>query len=90
MNKPLQIENNSVNPKKQVHSRPERVIAPDISVKVVESEKDHSITFGFNEEDYLALLKWMADVLRFIKSQDAVIDTYESDVEFYNGLGTED
>lgn len=56
--------------------RPNPVLPADINLRVILYED--SVYFAFEEKSYLALSNWLSDILRFIKQQNAIIETYEA------------
>ena len=42
------------------------------------------VFYGFDENDYLDFAQWLQDALRYIKSQNAVVDAYENEALAHN------
>lgn len=79
-------------PPRQIHQRPQPVLAPQISLVVITPERTQKWNeqieagdkapyafFGYSEDQYLDFAKWLQDVLRFIRSQNSVIEAYEQE-----------
>ena len=90
VNQPAQIE-------RSTYARPSGVAAPDISSivitpdraaewnkQVAAGERAPYVIFGHDEQNYLTFSQWLQDVLRYIKSQNAIIAAYENDAQQHN------
>ena len=69
------------------YPRPTGLIVPKINLVVVTPDTmsdTPGVYFGFTEDNYLSFSQWLQDVLAHIKSQNAIIESYEKDVTDYN------
>lgn len=80
-----------------MYQRPAGVISPTVKVIVVtpnrtdkwnkeiaKGDRQPYVVFGYDEKDYLTFSQWLQDVLRYVRSQNAVIEAYEKDAKRHN------
>lgn len=95
--KPLEVVNKPAQIERPIYPRPSGVIAPNVDPIVVTPERTEQwnqevregkrppyVIIGYDEQDYLTFAQWMQELLRYIKSQNAVIDTYENEARQHN------
>lgn len=93
----LEVKTSEVHIERQIYQKPAGVIAPKIKIavvtpnradgwnkKIAQGRKAPYVIFGYTEKDYLTFSQWLNDVLRYIKSQNAVIQAYEKEADHYN------
>lgn len=93
----LEVKTEAAKIERQIYQKPAGVISPDIKVIVVtpnradewnkeiaKGDKQPYVIFGYDEKDYLTFSQWLQDVLRYIKSQNAVIEAYEKEAKRHN------
>lgn len=97
LQKKLEVKTSTVKVEKQIHQKPASVVPPKLKVvvltpertakwnkQVVKGEIQPYAIFGYDEQDYLTFSQWLQDVLRYIKSQNAIIETYEKEALLHN------
>lgn len=84
---------------RHTYARPHGVKSPEIKLKVLTPEvvlkwadeikngkRQPYVFFAYDEHNYITLSGWLQSILHYVKSQNAVINAYEKDIETYNNL----
>lgn len=93
----LEVKTEATKIERQIYQKPAGIVPPDIEVVVVtpnrtdewnreiaKGDRQPYVIFGYDEKDYLTFAQWLQDVLRYIKSQNAVIEAYEKEAKLHN------
>ena len=67
-----------------------KIITPEIALELADDIKNGKrqpyVFFAYDEHNYITLSGWLQNILRYDKSQNAVIKAYEKDIKTYNML----
>ena len=98
-NEQLVIKSEAALIERHTYARPRGVKSPKIKLKVITPEiaskwadeikngkRQPYVFFAYDEQNYITLSGWLQNILRYVKSQNAVIKAYEKDIKTYNML----
>lgn len=81
----LNVQTEEIRIARVEYPRPSSLTAPVIKMRVAKTTGDTSvIIYGMTEKDYRKFGTFLIDVEEYIKSLNAVIDSYVRDVRRYN------